>query len=263
MENLSFQVFRSGYLLLALAFQILLIWNFCFRKEKVSSFGVEWMIAGAVFLFYTFVTGAGSSVLKESHLDRNAIFLSIGVQTLLFSLLLWRIWKTNRGRSLGLRLKEFLPHWKLPFIILFSMWIFLIFFFLSLNFFFPDWHINSATQESITAIKESKDTSLIFLICFAALFIAPIQEELIFRGYLFPSLSTLGGKVFAALFTSILFALSHLNLPILFPLFFFGLLLAFSYQRSQTILVPILAHFLFNFVSVLYHLLSRYSSSSI
>lgn len=79
--------------------------------------------------------------------------------------------------------------------------------------------------------------------------LAPVAEEFIFRGVLYPFVKQLGWPKLAWFGVSFLFALIHLNAPTFVPLFFFALALTWLYERTDKLLAPITAHALFNAVN--------------
>jgi uncharacterized protein len=83
-----------------------------------------------------------------------------------------------------------------------------------------------------------------------AVVIAPVAEEFIFRGMLFPFFKQLGWPRFAWFGVSALFALIHLNAPTFVPLFGLALALTWLYERTDNLLAPITAHALFNAVNL-------------
>ena len=85
--------------------------------------------------------------------------------------------------------------------------------------------------------------------------LAPIFEELIFRGMILQTLSKYN-KMFAIIVTSLLFGLLHLNITQAIPAFFMGLVLCYMYVQTDSILVTILAHAGNNFLA----LMSAYSN---
>jgi membrane protease YdiL (CAAX protease family) len=85
----------------------------------------------------------------------------------------------------------------------------------------------------------------IYLAIFAVV-VAPVAEEFIFRGILFPFVRQLGHKKFAWLGVSALFALIHHNLATFVPLFVLALALAWLYEKTDCLLAPIAVHSLFN-----------------
>ena len=71
--------------------------------------------------------------------------------------------------------------------------------------------------------------------------LAPIFEELIFRGTILQVLSKYN-KVFAIFVTSLLFGLLHLNMTQAIPAFFMSLILCYMCLKTDSLLVTILAH---------------------
>lgn len=81
---------------------------------------------------------------------------------------------------------------------------------------------------------------------FFAVVLAPVAEEFIFRGVLYPVIKQLGYPRLALFGVSALFALIHLDAAIALPLFVLALGLTWLYERTDTLLAPIAAHGLFN-----------------
>jgi membrane protease YdiL (CAAX protease family) len=84
----------------------------------------------------------------------------------------------------------------------------------------------------------------------AGVLVAPFSEELFFRGFLFGGLETRYGWKKAALVSSLLFAIFHLNLPSLVPTFILGGIFAVMYHQSKSIWPGIFLHFLMNAFSL-------------
>jgi membrane protease YdiL (CAAX protease family) len=84
-----------------------------------------------------------------------------------------------------------------------------------------------------------------YLGLFAAV-LAPVAEEFIFRGMLYPLVKQLGSPRCAWLGVNAIFALIHLDLGTLLPLFALALALTWLYERTDNLLAPIAAHSLFN-----------------
>ncbi|MHB1160587.1 MAG: CPBP family intramembrane glutamic endopeptidase [Chloroflexota bacterium] len=72
--------------------------------------------------------------------------------------------------------------------------------------------------------------------------VAPIVEEIFFRGYVFRAYQDQKGLLQAFVFSSGLFALVHLDLAALLPILTVGLLLAFLFYRTGSVLPGIVAH---------------------
>jgi len=76
--------------------------------------------------------------------------------------------------------------------------------------------------------------------------VAPVVEELFFRGFVFGGLRQQYGWQRAALISSALFALLHLTPTAIIPIFILGYIFAFLYHRSGSIWPAILMHVLTN-----------------
>jgi membrane protease YdiL (CAAX protease family) len=76
--------------------------------------------------------------------------------------------------------------------------------------------------------------------------LAPIAEELYFRGFVFRTYLQVRGPLVAYGATSALFATLHLNLPALLPILVLSLILCLAYQRTGSIIPSIVGHALNN-----------------
>ena len=89
----------------------------------------------------------------------------------------------------------------------------------------------------------------LLLIAFA-LFEAPLVEEPLFRGIVFRGLAK-SMPIWAAMAASgFLFALIHVNAATFVPLWFLGVAFAWLYWKTNSILAPMTAHFLFNLLNL-------------
>ena len=81
---------------------------------------------------------------------------------------------------------------------------------------------------------------------FATVVLAPVAEEVLFRGILYTSLKQLGFPRLALWGSSVFFALIHVNMATFLPLLLLAAACAFLYERSQNLLAPIATHVAFN-----------------
>lgn len=112
-----------------------------------------------------------------------------------------------------------------------------------------------AEQSIVSVLRHSDNIPLIAVICFSAAIAAPIVEELIFRGYLYPIMKKYTGAWFALISSSLLFGIIHVSLVPLIPLALFGAILVLLYEYTESIWTPIIAHCIFNtatLVNILY-----------
>jgi membrane protease YdiL (CAAX protease family) len=90
------------------------------------------------------------------------------------------------------------------------------------------------------------------LLWFAFIIVAPLSEELFFRGFLFKGIENSRlGAVGAAIITSLGWSILHIQYDIygIFALFAGGLLLAFARVRSNSLYPPIAMHILQNLIA--------------
>lgn len=80
------------------------------------------------------------------------------------------------------------------------------------------------------------------LIWIAGAILAPLAEELFFRGILFRAYLDTKGPLVAYALSSLIFSLLHLNLQAAPALFVLGLLLAWLYRRTGSLTPAIIAH---------------------
>jgi membrane protease YdiL (CAAX protease family) len=114
-----------------------------------------------------------------------------------------------------------------------------------LNYF----HIPNPDQSK--AITRMFGSSLIGLIVtfIVVVIIAPFAEELLFRGFLYPSFKNNWGVAWAIVVTSFLFALAHVSALILLPVYFFiGAVLAFLREKNNSVIPSMLLHALNNLI---------------
>jgi uncharacterized protein len=78
-----------------------------------------------------------------------------------------------------------------------------------------------------------------------------ITEEILFRGYIQRSFEFRMKPIFAALITAVFFGLFHFNFYGLLPLIALGLYFGFAAYISNSIIVPIILHFLNNFTAIM------------
>ncbi len=86
--------------------------------------------------------------------------------------------------------------------------------------------------------------------------LAPVVEELIFRGVIFSGFQRIYPGFWAIFFSALLFALFHLNPWQLGPTFLLGLMLGYVRYRTGSLLTAIITHALHNgmiFITVYYH----------
>jgi membrane protease YdiL (CAAX protease family) len=90
--------------------------------------------------------------------------------------------------------------------------------------------------------------------------IAPLGEEILFRGILYPTAKQAGFRQLALWATSIAFAAIHLNAVTFVPLLVLSVLLILLYERTNNLLAPIAAHSVFNAIQFVWLYIQQYLS---
>lgn len=98
--------------------------------------------------------------------------------------------------------------------------------------------------ENIMKLFAELDSPFWFFVVGAV--IAPIVEEVFFRGFLFQGLRERYGWTTAMWLSAVIFAVAHLDLVVLIPTFILGCLLAYIFHRSNSIWPGVILHFLVN-----------------
>lgn len=112
-------------------------------------------------------------------------------------------------------------------------------------------------QDAVRLLQNSNDPVILGLMGFAAVFVAPVCEEIIFRGYFYPAAKRFAGPWVAAICSALVFAAAHGNLAALLPLFILALVLVALYEKTGSLWAPIGVHFCFNGATVLIQAIAR------
>lgn len=111
-------------------------------------------------------------------------------------------------------------------------------------------------MESQIALGEVLAESPI-LAYFLILVIAPVFEEIIFRGILLKGLLNRVKPTTAIILSSILFGVFHLTWTQLLSASLLGIIFGIIYYKSRTLIYPIIAHFLANFYIISFEVVTQ------
>jgi membrane protease YdiL (CAAX protease family) len=110
-------------------------------------------------------------------------------------------------------------------------------------------------QPVMIVLQESSRLSERIALGFTAIVLAPVFEESLFRGILYPAIKKAGYPTLALAGTSLLFGAIHATVLTFLPLTFLAIMLAVLYERTDSLLAPVIGHALFNAVNFAYALL--------
>jgi membrane protease YdiL (CAAX protease family) len=118
-------------------------------------------------------------------------------------------------------------------------------------------------QPAVEMLMQATSISQLVIHGIAAIIFAPIVEEIIFRGVLYPAVKRHASRGTALWGVSLLFALTHMNLGALLALAVLGTLLTFLYETTRNLLAPIIAHSVFNAANFALLVFNRYSEGAL
>ncbi|KAK6129993.1 hypothetical protein DH2020_036275 [Rehmannia glutinosa] len=107
----------------------------------------------------------------------------------------------------------------------------------------------NSTPVTLSTVEKSimaRDPIAMGLYAFVLVVCAPLWEEIVFRGFLLPSLTKYMPVWCSILVSSAAFALAHFNVQRTLPLVFLGVVMGVTYTRSRNLLASMLLHSLWN-----------------
>jgi membrane protease YdiL (CAAX protease family) len=121
----------------------------------------------------------------------------------------------------------------------------------------PRLHLKPEEQQAVQTLQMASDSLQRMALGVITIILAPLAEEVLFRGILYPWIKQLGFPRLALWGNALLFAAVHMNVLTFVPLLVLALALTLLYERTNNLLAPITAHALFNAMNfmILYSLL--------
>jgi membrane protease YdiL (CAAX protease family) len=219
---------------------------------------------GLAFLFLMFsllgISATGAPAGEAPKLPSAAnLIISMGLQVILAGLTMaFVVWRIHPVEWLGLRWRQ----WPWVFLIAPAMVVclWLVFGLLS-AIGYLEWVQKlggDPVQDTVKLLQTTRDPVILILMGMAAVVVAPVCEEIIFRGYLYPAAKKFTGSWVAAGCSALVFSIAHGNLGALLPLFIFGLVLVWLYEKTRSIWAPIAVHLVFNGATVVIQLLAPF-----
>ena len=108
------------------------------------------------------------------------------------------------------------------------------------------WHGQGGSNPLLYLALQAQDKLALSIFFITASIAAPVFEEIMFRGFLLPSLTRYLSVSTSIIISGFLFAIAHLSLSEVLPLATLGIILGVVYTRSRNILAPMLLHSLWN-----------------
>ncbi len=191
----------------------------------------------------------GERFFNSSNISNISFSILYGIQVLLMLGVVWffAIFRRKSGlRDLGLR---YYSIWKTvwySFIsLLFILLISLAYVYLMNSLF----GIEAPSSKIDTLVRNRSISGNILLV--VTVVIAPLSEEIFFRGFLYSAFKKSWGINAALFLSSFLFALVHLELYSFIPLMIIGWLLAYLFEKTKSLMTPIFLHGIYNLILIL------------
>lgn len=108
------------------------------------------------------------------------------------------------------------------------------------------WDGQGGSNPLLLLALEAQDKVALGIFFITASIAAPIFEEIMFRGFLLPSLTRYLPVWGAIVVSALVFAIAHLSLAEILPLATLGIILGFVYSKSRSLLSSIAIHSLWN-----------------
>ena len=112
-------------------------------------------------------------------------------------------------------------------------------------------------QPIVGVLLEERDTSILWMSAFFAAVFGPVAEEIFFRGFMYPAVKEKWGKTAGIIGTSVIFSFLHVHVVGVLPIIALGVFLAYLYEKTGTLLVPIAVHIIHNVSMVILVFLVR------
>jgi membrane protease YdiL (CAAX protease family) len=114
-----------------------------------------------------------------------------------------------------------------------------------------------AAQGFALAVEGSDTWGQLTALVLLGVIIVPLQEELIFRGLIYPPLRKVYGPTGGIARNSLFFALIHFDAPRFVPILAGGFLLCLLFERNRSIWPSVIAHGVWNGLMVIFVVITR------
>jgi membrane protease YdiL (CAAX protease family) len=110
----------------------------------------------------------------------------------------------------------------------------------------PRLHLKPEEQQAVQTLQLASTWLPRLALAVVTILLAPVAEEILFRGILYPWIKEAGFPRLALWGNALLFAAVHANLMTFMPLTVLALALTFLYEKTDNLLAPIATHAVFN-----------------
>ena len=119
------------------------------------------------------------------------------------------------------------------------------------------WQDTVESQSAVKVMEMALSPGRRVLFTLTSVILAPLAEEILFRGLLYRAIRQQGHPRLALLASSVLFSAIHLNQLAFLPFIVLALILTLLYERTNCLLAPIVTHAGFNAINLAYFALRQ------
>ncbi len=112
--------------------------------------------------------------------------------------------------------------------------------------------IKPKQQDILNNLLNEDSLGVLAFMVFFGMFAAPIVEELLFRGFLQSAVRTTCDKLQTILISGFIFALIHWNAHVFLQIFVLGIMLAYLFEKTGSLVAPITVHICHNTVTLVF-----------
>jgi uncharacterized protein len=186
--------------------------------------------------------------LNIENINNLTFSIFYGIQVLLMVGIVWFFvvyWRRSDLRALGFKYYSVLKTIWYTFISLLFIFLFSFVYVIVLQYFFGI----DAPPSKIEQLISNNNISSNILIAVTAV-IAPLCEEIYFRGFLYQAFKKNFGIPMGLFLSSFLFSLAHLELYSFIPIMVIGWLLAYIFEKTKSIFTVIILHSIYNLILI-------------
>jgi membrane protease YdiL (CAAX protease family) len=107
-------------------------------------------------------------------------------------------------------------------------------------------------QPVVELFMKEKNTMFLFYTSLFTAIVGPFIEELFFRGFMYNALKKFTGIFWATMLTAAVFAALHTNVIGFFPILALGIVLAYLYEKTGSLVSSITVHMIHNLSMVMF-----------
>jgi uncharacterized protein len=187
--------------------------------------------------------------INSSNITSLSFSILYGIQVFLMVGVVWFYaiyWRKAKPKDLGFRYYSLIKTlWYSFLALLLIITINFVYVFLMTNVF----NITSPSGKIEELVNNRNISSTMLLVVVSI--IAPVCEEVFFRGFLFQGIKKTWGVFAGILVSSVLFAAAHLDLYNFLPLFAIGWVLTYIFHKTKSLIPVIFLHAAYNLIMII------------